>query len=99
MIQTIAIDKQPNQSFTVQIENKKVELSFVTRGLFLYANIKVENEPLFNGVLCLNGNNLIQYPNTKIKGKLYFKDTQGSEAPVYAGFNDRWILVYEGDDV
>lgn len=99
MVQTISLDKQPNQKFTVYIENKKIGLEFITRGLFLYANIKVEDEKLFDGIICLNGNNLIQYPNAKLKGKLYFIDTQGNEAPVYEGFNERWVLTYEEENV
>lgn len=98
-MQIIPIDKQPNQKFTVRLNGKKVELSFITRGLYMYANIKVEDEPLYNGVICLNGVNLVQYPNTKLNGKLYFKDTQGEEAPIYAGLNDRWLLFFEGEDV
>ena len=91
----IPIDKQPNQKFTIRIENKNVKIELITRGLFMYSNISVEEEPLFNGVICLNKINLIQYKNTKLKGSLYFKDTQGDEAPVYTGLNDRWLLVYE----
>ena len=98
-MQLIPIDKQPNQKFNIRLEDKDVELEFITRGLFMYANIMVQKEPLINGVICLNGVNLNQYPNTKLKGKIYFKDTQGEDDPVYSGLNDRWILIYEGDNV
>lgn len=95
----IPIDKQPNQKFNIRLEDKDVELEFITRGLFMYANINVQKEPLINGVICLNSVNLNQYSNTKLKGKIYFKDTQGEDDPVYSGLNDRWILIYEGDNV
>ena len=91
----IPLDKQPNQRFTTTLSNKNVGLELITRGLYMYANIKVDDEPLINGVICLNDVNLIQYNNTKLNGKLYFKDTQGNEAPVYSGLNDRWLLFYE----
>ena len=57
----IPLDKQPNQRFTITLSNKNVGLELITRGLYMYANIKVDDEPLINGVICLNDVNLIQY--------------------------------------
>ena len=94
-MKTIPIEKQPNQRFTVRINDKNVQIELITRGLFMYANISVENEPLFSGVICLNGVNIIRYPNKKLNCKIFFKDTQGEEDPVWLGLGDRWVLIVE----
>ena len=95
---TIPLDNLPNQSFEIQLGNKNCQFEFITRGVFMFMNLSVNRVPQINGVICLNGVNLIQYDDIDFDGKLYFKDTQGNLDPIYYGLNDRWLLVYEVDE-
>lgn len=94
---TIPLDALPNQSFSIEIGESDVELEFITRGSFMYMNLKVNEEEKLNGVICLNNTNLLLYPTIGIKGKMYFKDTQGNLDPIYFGLGTRWLLVYEDE--
>lgn len=95
----IPLDNIPNQKFQIQLGDKTCQFEFITRGLFLYMNLAVDNEEQINGLICINNVNLIPYKIMNIEGALYFKDTQGSLDPVYWGLNERWLLIYEVDDV
>ena len=95
---TIPLDNIPNQTFEIQLGDKSCRFDFITRGLFMYMNLEVDNEVQVNGVICLNGVDLIKYDDINLDGKLYFVDTQGSLDPIYYGLNDRWLLIYEVND-
>ena len=93
----IPLDALPNQSFSVDIGDKNVELEFITRGVFMYMNLKVNEEEKLNGIICLNNTNLLLYKTSGLSGKLYFKDTQGDLDPAFFGLGKRWILIYEDE--
>ena len=91
----VPTDKEPNQTLMVIIEEKVVYLTFLTRGQYLYASVRVEEKEKLTGIICLNKTNILNYNLTGLSGKLYFEDTQGDLDPIYFGLNDRWILYYE----
>lgn len=95
----IELDKIPNQTIRVKLDEKSYNLTFITRNGHIYLNeMDIEDEKVLCGIICLNKTNIFQYID--FKGKLYFEDLNGNENPVYTGFNDRFILVYEdGVDV
>lgn len=94
MIYIVTLDKFPNQSIKVELDGKDCNLTFITRDGKLYLDeFSVNGINIINGIVCLNGNNLLSL--SKFKGKLYFKDTQGDEDPYFSGLNDRWLLFYE----
>ena len=93
----VPTDKEPNQTFLINIEGKRVYITLLTRGQYIYASIKIEEEEKLNGIVCLNKTNILQYNTAGLKGKLYFEDTQGNSDPIYFGLNDRWVLYYEED--
>lgn len=95
MLYTIPLDPLPNQVFSVEIDGKTVEFEFITRGAYLYMNLKVEEKQVLAGIICHNKSNLNLYDTTGLSGRIYFKDTQGELDPVYYGLNDRWLLIYE----
>lgn len=95
----IPIDAVPSQSFSVEIEGKECFFEFLTAGLYIYMNMSVNDVRKISGVICLNKNKLNEYDGIGIKGDIHFEDTQGELDPIYYGLGDRWILVYEGDNV
>ena len=91
----IPIDPLPNQSFDVDLNKKRHHFDFITKGIFLYMNLSIEDEEKLNGVICLNNVNLVQYDDRGFIGKLYFLDTQGDLDPIYTELGTRWQLIYE----
>lgn len=94
----IPLDNIPNQKFQIQLGDKTCQFEFITRGLFIYMNLAVDNEEQINGLICMNNVNLLPYEGMGLDGVLYFNDTQGNLDPIYWGLNDRWLLIYEVDD-
>ena len=91
----IPLDPTPNQVFNIELNGQQCTFEFITRGVYMYMNLTVDNEVLMNGQICLTGVDLNQYNHNKFKGKIYFEDTNGKLDPLYYGLNDRWILYYE----
>lgn len=91
----IPIDPIPNQSFDVDLSDQRCRFDFITKGVFLYMNLIIDEVEKLNGVICLNNVDLIKYDDVGFKGKLYFLDTQGELDPIYYGLGDRWVLIYE----
>lgn len=94
----IPLEKLPNQTIKVELNKKNCALEFVSRGGHVYLNkFDIEDETVLSGIICLNETNILHLFGTK--EKLYFKDLNGKEDPVYTGFNDRFILYYEDENV
>ena len=91
----VPIDQIPNQSFDVELNGQRCRFEFITKGVFLYMNLSINEEEKLNGIICLNNTSLIQYVDVGFKGRLYFEDTQGNLDPIYYGLGDRWVLFYE----
>lgn len=94
----IPLDKLPNQSFNIDLNGQQCEFEFITRGVYMFMNLTLDGKNILNGVICLNGVDLVQYDDFGFVGRLYFVDTQGKLDPLYYGLNDRWLLVYEVED-
>lgn len=94
----IPLEKEPNQSFDVDLNGQECTFEFITRGVYMYMNMTLNGKNILNGVICLNGVDLIQYDDFGFKGHLFFQDTQGKLDPLYYGLNDRWLLIYEVED-
>lgn len=96
---TVPLSQEPNQKFNIELNGQRCVFEFLTRGIYMYMNLTLNDENIINGMICLNKVDLIQYNHFGFKGKLYFEDTQGDLDPLYYGLNDRWLLIYEDGDV
>lgn len=95
----IPLEPVPNQSFDIELSGQQCEFEFITRGVFMFMNLTLNGKNVINGVICLNGVDLIQYNDIGFVGRIYFTDTMGKLDPLYYGLNDRWLLIYETEDV
>lgn len=95
----IPISQEPNQTFNIDLDGQRCVFDFITRGLYMFMNLTVNDRKVIDGMICLNEVNLVQYNEFGFKGRLFFTDTQGKLDPIYYGLNDRWLLIYEVDDV
>jgi len=96
---TIPISQEPNQTFNIDLNGQRCIFEFITRGMSLFMNFTLNDRKVIDGMICLNNVNLVQYKEFGFNGKLYFTDTQGNLDPIYYELNDRWLLIYEVDDV
>lgn len=90
----IPLEAIPNQKFTVILEEKECEIELLSRGVNIFMNLTVDDNVVFQGVICLNGVNLLSSGYNKLSGSLYFTDTQGNLDPLYYGLGSRWVLNY-----
>lgn len=95
----VPIQNLPNQTFDIELNGQQCTFDFLTRGIFLFMNMTLDDKKVIDGMICLNGVDLVQYDDSGFKGRLYFEDTQGSLDPLYYGLNDRWLLIYEDGNV
>lgn len=90
----IPMEPLPNQSFNINLNGQDCRFEFVTRLKNIFMNLSVNNEPILNGIICLNGVNLIPEKYIKFNGSLYFQDLEGSLDPYFWGLGSRWVLNY-----
>jgi hypothetical protein len=92
----------PNQTFSILLGGQSCQITLTTRFFGLFFDLTVNNNPVRNGVICLNLNRLIRYPALGFIGDFWFTDTLGSTDPVFSGLgaNGRYLLEYwEATDV
>lgn len=68
---TIPMEQQPNQKFDIDLNGQQCEFEFITRGVFMFMNMTLNNKNILNGVICLNGVDLVQYDDFGFKGSRY----------------------------
>ena len=90
----IPLQSIPDQTFVVELGNKECEIHIYVRYRYMYMDLKVEDEYVIQGQICLNNTNIIQYNHINFDGNLRFIDTQGVDDPYYSGFGERFALAY-----
>lgn len=93
-ISLIPIQAIPDQTFVVELNDKDCEIHIYLRYRYMYMDVKVEDEVIVQGQICLNNTNIIQYSHLNFKGNLRFIDTQGNDDPYYSSFGERFALAY-----
>ena len=84
----------PNQRTQFTLDGRNVQIDLDTRDSGLFASITIDGVEIESYVLCEHGVALIRDVNSPLAGNFYFVDLEGDSAPVYTGFNERWVLVY-----
>ena len=93
-IELVPTEKLPNQTLWIDLDGQSCEIHLYERFGFMFFDLKVEDDVIIQGQICLNNTNLIQYKHLKFNGQLKFVDTQGNNDPYYTGFNERYALTY-----
>lgn len=96
---TIQIELQalPNQKASVLLDDQECEIQIRQMGNSLYATLKVDDETIFQNVLCPLATPLNGFEVLGFKGALFFLDTKGHEAPQWEGLGDRWLLFFASE--
>lgn len=93
-ITLIPIQAIPDQTFFIELGGQECEIHIYLRYGYMYMDLTVDDEKVFEGQICLNNTNIVQYNYMKFNGNLRFLDTQGADDPYYSGFGERWVLAY-----
>ena len=72
---TIPISQEPNQTFNVELDGQRCVFEFITRGIYMFMNLTVNERKVIDGMICLNGVDLVQYKEFGFNGRLYFEDS------------------------
>lgn len=95
MQQIIPLQKIPNQRLSIVLGGQNCIISLSLKGNYLYMGLECEGKVVRQGMICLCGINLLQYPTPYFTGTLYFGDVKGrQDVPTYAELGDRYILFY-----
>ena len=93
----IPLSAIPSQTLKVVLDDQDCEISVLTRGSRMYLDLVADGVTVQRGALLLDCVSAIQMPTRYFSGTLAMVDTQGNEAPQYAGLGERWQLCYWSD--
>lgn len=91
--------QMPNQTLSCNLSDEKGNFFAVDITLRtlpdgnLIASIKVDGETVISSVMCCNNMPLI--PTNILNGNIYFTDVYFDTDPVYTGFNEQYLLIYD----
>lgn len=96
----IALQQVPNQSLVCSLAEQSCVITIRMIGKNLYLSLSKENTPICQNVLLVDRSAIVRAAYTGFVGDLIVVDKRGQESPVYTGWNDRWVLLYneEGYD-
>ena len=94
-MQTVNIQKVPNQSFSITIESVSYDFEIATFKDITYVSVTIDGENVVNSYRCVNNGLVIPFPfmQKKGKGNFIFFDTNG-DYPNYKNFGDSCNLYY-----
>ncbi len=97
----LPVKKEPNQRFSVILDNQNCTIEIFQRFDHLYLNLFVDDVAVVQGVLCHNNLGITAVDTLAFRGMLYFTDVQGDSDPQYEGLGTRYYLIFvpEGDMV
>lgn len=98
MVSQIEIQALPNQKASVLLNDQECEVKLRQMGNRLFMSLTVDDEVIFQNVLCpiaapINGAEVLGF-----SGVLFFLDTKGHEDPQWEELGTRWLLFYATPD-
>ena len=96
----IPIASVPSQTFSVVLASQNCSINVYQKSTGMYLDLSVSGSPLLTGMLCQDRVKLVRQTYLGFVGDLAFMDTQGFDAPQFAGLGSRWVLMYlEASDI
>ncbi|MEG2172380.1 MAG: hypothetical protein RRY29_03870 [Desulfovibrionaceae bacterium] len=84
----------PSQSLQILLDGQECTISVYQRNARLYMDMDVGDVRVVTGAICLDGVNVVWHAQVVFTGSLHFVDTQGREAPQWAGLGSRWRMIF-----
>lgn len=94
----IPLTPLPNQRFSVVLADQNCVITLRQLGESLYASLKVDENVVFDSLICNDRIKMPTFSTTLFEGHLMFIDLRGRMHPNYQFFGDRMILVYLAED-
>ena len=91
---TIAVSPIPSQMLDVVLNGQNVTIALQSRDGMLYADVQVNKAYVVRNRICHHAMPIVNSSYAGFIGELVIIDTQGSDAPNYAGLGTRFVLVY-----
>lgn len=90
----IPLQAQPNYAFSCVLDGQAARITLLTTDLGLFASIVYRGVAIVTSRLCLDRTDLNSPRYNGLPQALFFADLQGDTAPVWTGFNSRYVLCY-----
>lgn len=90
----IPIQPVPNQIVKAVLNGQNCQISISQKSEGVFVDINADGIDISVGTLAYDIIPLIASDYSGFDGNLLFVDTQGSDAPAYAGMNSRYFLIY-----
>lgn len=98
MIYSIPLRKVPSDSVSALLDNQPVTIGLRELKGRQYLSASLGGTVLCSNVLIVDRSPIVRAAYKGFVGDLYCVDTQGNDSPKYTGWNDRWQLVFKGED-
>lgn len=91
----VPLEQIPSQKFSINLNGQYCTLKIYQKDEDVFCDMYVDEIVIWTGIKCLNLVEIKPSNYMGFTGTLYFEDLNGNENPLYTGFGDRWVLVYE----
>lgn len=91
----IPLSVVPSQEFSLPLDGYLCRLWLRQLATGLYLDLWGGETLCLAGCLCVDRVDVLRGHLSELHGKLYFRDTQGTQDPDYLGFKNRFQLIYE----
>lgn len=88
----VTLNQQDTRLF---IDTKTIQENGDEKATFI--DVFLDSQPIILGMLCRDRVPIIQLKYLGFQGDLMFYDKQGTSDPLFYGFSDRFILVYDDE--
>lgn len=91
---TIPVSPIPSQTLDVVLSGQNVTVALQARNGELYADVQLNKSYIVRNRICHHAMPIVNSSYAGFAGELTIVDTQGNDAPNYAGLGTRFVLVY-----
>ncbi len=98
-LKIIPLSAIPSQQFKIVINNQNCTIALRQKNDYMYMDLKVDNNMVFEGRICLVAVDMIQYPTQYFTGHLMFANISGLTdlQPHYENLGGKTFLAYWSD--
>jgi hypothetical protein len=93
----IPVEPVASQSVAIVLNNQKCIISLKEMTGRQYLSLSSNGKIICQNVLLQNNSVAIGAAYTGFVGEIVAEDLQGNDAPIYTGWGDRWVLLYNVD--
>lgn len=93
----IPLQAVPSQQIQVQLDGQPCVITLRQLGGRQYLSLSLQGTTICDNVLVQDRSAIVRAAYTGFVGDIAAVDTQGTDAPQYSGWNNRWLLLFNSD--